>query len=102
MKVSDLTSEVVVLFCKIDGDATDKALIDKLFLPAAKAHIQKHTGLTSNEMDAYEDLPIAVCALCSHMYDNRSVEVTSEKVNQVVMDIIGKYDKNLIPRGDSA
>lgn len=48
-------------------------------------------------MDKYEDIPIAICALCSHMYDNRSVEVTSEKVNEVVMNIIGKYDKNLIP-----
>lgn len=50
-------------------------------------------------MDKHEDITIAVCALCSHMYDNRSVEVTSEKVNQIVMDIIGRYDKNLVPMG---
>lgn len=102
MKVSELTAPIVMTFSRIDDDAADKELMDKLFLPAAKQFVRSHTHLTDAEMDQYEDIPIAVCALCSHMYDNRSVEVTSEKVNQVVMDIIGKYDKNLIPREDSA
>lgn len=101
MKVSELTLDTIVLLSKIDDDAPDKDLITSLFLPAAKAHVRNHTGLTDEEMDKYEDLPIAICALCSHMYDNRSMEVTSDKVNQVVTDIIGKYDKNLIPKGDS-
>lgn len=97
MKVSDLTPDIAITFCRIDEDAADKKLIESLFLPAAKAYVKNHTGLSDDEMDQYVDIPIAVCALCSHMYDNRSVEVTSDKVNQVVMDIIGKYDKNLIP-----
>lgn len=101
MTVSKLNADLVAAFCKVDDDATDKNLIESLFLPAAKAYVQGHTGLSEEEMDRYEDIPIAVCALCSHMYDNRSVEVTSDKVNQVVMDIIGKYDKNLIPREES-
>lgn len=93
-----MNAELVALFCKIDEDAADLELLEAIFLPAAKEYVRTHTGLTDEEMDNYEDIPVAVCALCSHMYDNRSVEVTSEKVNQVVMDIIGKYDKNLIPR----
>lgn len=101
MKVSDLTTDIAATFCRIDDDATDKILVERMFLPAAKEYIKNHTGLTDEEMDLYEDIPVAVCALCSHMYDNRSAEVTSEKVNQVVMDIIGKYDKNLIPREGS-
>lgn len=102
MKVSELKGEFAATFCKVDDDAPDRYLIDTLFLPAAKAYVKSHTGLTDEEMDSYQDIPIAVCALCSHMYDNRSVEVTSEKVNKVIMDIIGKYDKNLIPRGDAS
>lgn len=98
MKVSELTADLAATFCRVDDDASDIDLISTLFLPAAKAYVKKHTGLSDKEMDQYEDIPIAVCALCSHMYDNRSVEITSDKVNQVVMDIIGKYDKNLIPR----
>lgn len=102
MKVSELSADVAMQFCKVDDDATDKTLIDTLFLPAAKEFVKSYTGLTNEEMDQYADIPIAICALCSHMYDNRSVEVASDKVNQVVMDIIGKYDKNLIPMEDSA
>lgn len=98
MKVSELTGDFIATFCRVDDDATDKNLIETLFLPAAKKYVRSHTGLTDEEMDLYEDIPIAICALCSHMYDNRSVEVTSDKVNQVVLDIIGRYDKNLIPR----
>ena len=98
MKVSEVTASIAIIFGRIDDDAADKELIDSLFLPAAKAHIQQYTGLTTEEMDKYEDLPIAVCALCSHMYETRSIEVTSDKVDQVVTDIIGKYDKNLIPK----
>lgn len=98
MKVSELTAYTVTIFGRIDDDVPDKNLIDTLFLPAAKEHIRRHTGLTTEEMDKYEDIPIAVCTLCSHMYENRSIEVTSDKVNQVVMDIIGKYDKNLVPK----
>lgn len=97
MKVSELTGDFIATFCRVDDDATDKTLIETLFLPAAKKYVMGHTGLTEEEMDLHEDIPIAICALCGHMYDNRSVEVTSDKVNQVVMDIIGRYDRNLIP-----
>lgn len=98
MKVSELTGDFIATFCRVDEDATDIQLIDTLFLPAAKQYVKSHTGMTDEEMDLHEDIPIAVCALCCHMYDNRSVEVTSDKVNQVVMDIIGRYDRNLIPQ----
>lgn len=99
MKVSEITAETVLTFSRIDEDAPDKALVETMFLPAAKQHISGTIGMTEEEMDQYPDLAVAVCALCAHMYDNRSVEIVSDKVNQVVMDIIGKYDRNLIPRG---
>ena len=98
MKVSELTSGFIATFCRVDEDATDMELIGTLFLPAAKAHIMGHTGLTAQQMDDHEDITIAVCALCAQMYDNRSVEVASDKANPVVADIIGRYDRNLIPR----
>lgn len=101
MKVSELTADIIISFSKIDDDATDKDLIDSLFLPAAKKYVRSHTSLTEEEMDTHEDLPIAVCALCAHMYDNRSVEIASDKVNKVVTDILNRYDNNLIPKGGS-
>lgn len=101
MKVSELTSDLVATFIRVDEDAADRELLDSLFLPAAKAFLKSHTGLTDEEMDEHADIPIAICALCGQMYDNRSVEIASDKLNPVVADIIGKYDKNLIPREDS-
>lgn len=97
MKVSEITEQDVIDLARIDVDATDKGLIARLFLPAAKEHIKGYCGLTEEEMDKYQDLPIAVCALCAHMYDNRSIAVDSEKENRVVREIIEKYSQNLIP-----
>lgn len=101
MKVSELTGDFVATYARVDEDAADRELLDTLFLPAAKAYIRSHTGLTDGQMDEKPDIPIAVCALCCQMYDNRSVEVTSDKLNSVVADIIGKYDHNLIPKAVS-
>lgn len=102
MKVSEITEQDVIDLARIDVDATDKGLIGKLFLPAAKDHIKGYCGLSDADMDKYADLSIAVCALCAHMYDNRSVAADSEKENRVVREIVEKYSQNLIPRGDSA
>ena len=100
MKVSEITAQDVLDLARIDADATDKGLIEKMFRPAAITHIQGYCGLSADEMDKYADLPIAVCALCAHMYDNRSMVVDSEKENRVVREIMEKYSKNLIPRSD--
>lgn len=101
MKVSEITEQDVMILARIDADATDMVLISRFFLPAAIEHIKRYCGLTNEEMDQYADLPIAVCALCAHMYDNRSIAVDSDKENRVVREIMEKYAMNLIPRGDS-
>lgn len=102
MKVSEITEQDVIDFGRIDVDATDKGLITRMFIPAAKTHIRRYTGLTEEEMDTYEDLAIAVCVLCVHLYDNRSMTVDSDKENKTVREVIEKYASNLIPRGGSS
>lgn len=99
MKVSEVTIRDVIMLGRIDEMAPDLELIHTMFLPAAKSHIRQYTGLTEGEMDRYEDLSIAVCALCVHMYDNRSVSAEAEKENKVVREIVEKYSANLIPGG---
>lgn len=99
MKVSEITEQDVMELARIDADATDIGLIKRLFLPAAKEHIKGYCALTDEEMDEHPDLSIAVCALCAHMYDNRSVSADSGKENKVVREIIEKYSQNLIPGG---
>ena len=50
MKVSELTGAYVAIFARVDDDATDRELIETLFLPAAKAHIMGLTGMTAQEI----------------------------------------------------
>lgn len=100
MKVSELTKETIELYGKVESDAADAGLLESLFLPAAKEYMTQHTGLTEVQMDEHPDVTVAVCALCVQMYDNRSVNIDADKLNQVVVDIINRYSMNLIPMGD--
>ena len=99
MKVSELTKETIALYAKVESDAADAGLLESLFLPAAKEYMTQHTGMTTERMDEHPDVTVAVCALCVQMYDNRSVAVDADKLNQVTVDIINRYSMNLIPKG---
>lgn len=99
MKVSELKKETVALYGKVDSDASDLDLLDILFIPAAKEYMMQHTGMTEQQMDVHPDVTVAVCALCVQMYDNRSVVIDTDKLNQVAVDIINRYSVNLIPKG---
>lgn len=101
MKVSELTKETIGLYGKVESDAADASLLESLFLPAAKEYMMQHTGLTTEQMDEHPDVTVAVCALCVQMYDNRSVTIDIDKLNQVAVDIINRYSVNLIPKGDA-
>lgn len=100
MKVSELTKETIVLYGKVDSDAADVELLESMFLPAAREYMLQHTGMTAEQMDEHPDVTVAVCALCVQMYDNRSVTIDTDKLNQVAVDIINRYSVNLIPKGD--
>lgn len=99
MNVSSLNKEIIVSYGRIDEDASDINLLEDLFLPAAKEYMMQHTGMTADEMDGHPDVAVAVCALCVQMYDNRSVTVDADKLNQVAVDIINRYSVNFIPKG---
>lgn len=101
MKVSELTTETIELYGKVESDAEDVGLLERMFLPAAKEYIMQHTGMTAEQMDKHPDVTVAVCALCVQMYDNRSVTIDADKLNQVAVDIINRYSMNLIPGGDA-
>lgn len=101
MKVSELKKETIELYGKVESDAEDTGLLESLFLPAAKEYMMQHTGLTTEQMDEHPDVTVAVCALCVQMYDNRSVTIDVDKLNQVAVDIINRYSVNLIPKGDA-
>ena len=61
---------------------------------AAKSFIRGQTGLDDEQIDAYEDITIAVLVLTQDMYDNRRLYVEKSNVNKVVDSIIYQYAEN--------
>ena len=76
---------------------------------AAIAYIKSYTGINGvdepdeqgRKLDDYEDLTYVLFALVSDMYDNRQVNVQKDKVNPVVIGLLGTHDYNLIPSSES-
>ena len=54
------------------------------------------TGLSGEEMDAHEDLIVAVLVLCADLYENRVTAVDSANQNRTVEAILGMHRRNLV------
>lgn len=73
---------------------------------AAISYIKSHTGINGvdvedsygRKLDDYPDLTYALMAIVSDMYDNRQMTISSDKVNQTVVNILAMHDYNLIPK----
>ena len=59
-----------------------------------RSFIRGQTGLDDEQIDAYEDITIAVLVLTQDMYDNRRLYVEKSNVNKVVDSIIYQYAEN--------
>ena len=108
MKVSELATSVICQQIRENMDELSEAermQID-LYLAAAVQYVKSATGIYGTDepdsngrrLDDYEDLTVAVLALISDMYDNRSAQVDSKmSANRTVQEIIGRYRFNLVP-----
>ena len=94
MIVSRLTDKDVLSFLRLDG--TEGDIAPSALLAAALGYVKSYTGLSEEEMDAHEDLSIAVLILCSDLYENRLTAVDTANVNRTVSCILGMHCKNLI------
>ncbi|MCI8285243.1 MAG: phage gp6-like head-tail connector protein [Firmicutes bacterium] len=66
-------------------------------LAAARSYILGYTGLTAEEAEKYEDLSLALLAVCADMYDKRGATSTvSLSENRLVSNILGMYSVNLL------
>lgn len=96
MKVSDITINDLVEYCRIDEPST----ADNTFLPqaleAAKAYIRSYTGLDNTSIDEHEDFIIVVYILVQDMYDNRSLYTEGKALNNTVETILGMHSVNLL------
>lgn len=100
MTVSELTVNMVKNYLRVDTDADDALLA--VILPAAKRFCAQYTGLTIADLDNYEDMPLAVLAVCSDMYDVRQVTLANSQINPTTAQILGTYSTNLLPSSEEA
>lgn len=97
MKVSEITKEDIANYIR-DIDLTDPAE-DKFIAAiqeAAIAYINNRLNVTTEKLDQWPEMAIAVFALCADMYDNRSTIIESGTPNQTVESIINMHDYNFL------
>ena len=96
MKVSDITVNDIVEYCRIaEPSEFDNTFISQA-IEAAKAYIRSYTGLDNDRIDEHEDFVIVVYVLVQDMYDNRSLYTESKSLNNTVETILGMHSVNLL------
>lgn len=96
MKVSELTKEIVANYIRVEITTLTTPILD-LVLPAAITYCATYTGLESKDLDEYDDMALAVLALCGEFYDNRTyTAVENAIVNPTTQAILDKYSMNLM------
>lgn len=95
MKISEILLKDVKDHCHVYHD-NDDLYLETIVMPAAKAFIKGHTGLSDEDINTKEDLSIAFLVLCSDMYDNRQYQVSESKKNPIVESILNMHSINLL------
>lgn len=93
MKWSEVTIKDVAEYLREDEEAE---LLTPI-LAAARSYILSYTGLKADEAEEYEDLSLALLAVCADMYDKRgAMSTVSLSENRLVSNILGMYSVNLL------
>ena len=74
----------------------DLALIQSM-QAASVAYACGQTGLTTEELDNFEDITIAVLDVISDMWENRSLTIDRTAPNTLVDNILFMHSTNLLP-----
>ena len=96
MKVSDITVNDIVEYCRIEEPSEDDLRFISQAMEAAKAYIRSYTGLNNDRIDEHEDFIIVVYILVQDMYDNRSLYTDGKSLNNTVETILGMHSVNLL------
>ena len=98
MKVSEITTEYIADYLRIDEPEEIQLREIEATKAAAIAYASSYTGLTVEELDEHEDIAIAVMVQIADMYENRNLylDYKSKEVNKTVTNILGLYQKNLV------
>lgn len=97
MKVSEITVGFLrdnYIHC--DDNASNNSMIT-MALAGAKQFCSSTCNLSETELDEYEDMTLAVCALVADLYDIRQYAVDGNvTINPTTANILGRYDRNLL------
>ena len=94
MKVSDIDITILKNYLRIDGD-DDNELLNNI-LSASIDFCKNYTGRTLEELELYNDIPLAVLCLCADMYENREYTTDRININPAISQILGSHSNNLL------
>jgi len=92
MRISEITLDVLKNYIHVYHDEDDTLL--EAILSGATSYIQGYTGLSSDTLDLYDEITIALFVICTELYDNRSYTMNHHQVNPVVKTILGMHAIN--------
>ena len=96
-KVSEITAQDVAEYLRIAELTEDDENFITSTIKVATDYILKYTGIADAEtLDTYNDMVIVVFVLCQDMYDNRALYVDNSNLNNVVENILGLHQRNLL------
>lgn len=94
MKASEIDLSTVKSYLRVDGDEDNELLT--AIIAAATQYATSYTGLTTEELDKYADIPLAILCLCSDMYELRQFTVQGAAINATAEQILASHSCNLI------
>lgn len=94
-KVSEITSEDVAEYLRLDDYEENEQFL-KNILKVSKEYIKRYTGRKEAEIDDYSSFIIVVFSLCQDMYDNRTLYVDKNNINNVIQTILDMHSVNLL------
>ncbi len=94
MKVSEINIDIIKNYLRIDGSDDDELLLH--ILNASIDFCKNYTGRTMQELEQYNDIPLAVLCICSDLYENREYTTSNININPAIAQILGSHSNNLL------
>ena len=95
-KVSEITYRDVADYIRLSEISQDEENTLTNLINISIDYISKYTGISTENLDNYNDLVIVVFILCQDMWDNRTMYVENTNMNKVVETILGMHCINLL------
>ena len=98
MKVSEISTQQVVDYLRLDDPTEIEETEVEMFMDSAKETIRAMTGLTDEEIDTHADMVHPFFLLVSEQFDNRNGHLESKQTtkNQSILETLRRYAVNYV------